>query len=349
MTRVPLRDVYRDIRAYDVDAARFSLELADNTSPYGTPPAVRDFLAGAPGVNLSRYPTTYSRPLRDALAAYIGVAPDEIMVGAGSDEILSSTFRALGSPGALVAHMHPTFVMTRVFAITNSLRVVPVGLTASYDADADALLASEADIIYLCAPNNPTGTPVQRATLDKVIDEARGLVMVDEAYAEFAGSNLAAKAPGRDGMLVLRTMSKAFGLAGIRLGFAVGERALIAELEKARGPYAVPALSEQVALVALQHDLPWIQDKVAEVCATRDRFVGGLHAAGYTTLPSAANFVLVPIPGAASVGAALREKGILVRHFEALPGLGDALRISVGLPYDMPRVLASLQECAPCR
>lgn len=346
MTRVTLREAYRDIRAYDVDAARYALELADNTSPYGPPPAVRAFLATAGDVNVSRYPTTYSRPLREALARYIGVSPDEIMVGAGSDEILSGTFRALGNPGATVAHMHPTFVMARVFAQTNSLNPVAIGLTPTWDADADALLATRADIIYLCTPNNPTGTPVQRATLDHIVETSAGLVMVDEAYAEFAGTNLAAEAPGRDGMLVLRTLSKAFGLAGIRLGFAVGERALIAELEKARGPYAVSALSEQAALVAVEHDTAWIMERVAEANATRDQFLRELQSVGYAPLPSLANFVLLPIPGAARVAAAMRSRDVLVRHFEGLPGIGDALRISMGRPPDMSRVLQILQECA---
>jgi histidinol-phosphate aminotransferase len=342
--RVQPRAEYRDLRAYDHESVRVDLELADNTSVYGAPPSARAHLAAAAAQDVSQYPTTYSAALRRALADYLGVAADQIMVGAGSDEILSCTFRALGQPGDTLAHMHPTFVMTRVFAVTNSLRATAVPLTPSFDADADALLAHRAAITYLCTPNNPTGTLVERPTLDRVIAEARGVVLVDEAYAEFAGTNLAAAAPTHDGVLVLRTLSKAFGLAGLRVGFAVGARQLIAELEKARGPYTVSAVSEAVALAAVRDDVAWVRDRAAEVVETRDWMVRELQARGAAPLPSAANFVLLPVPDARAAGAHLLRKGIRVREFVDLPAIGDALRITIGRGDDMIRVLRALEE-----
>jgi histidinol-phosphate aminotransferase len=347
VTRVPLRDAYRAIRSYDTDAKRYPLELADNTSPFGPSPSVRAALERASQADLTRYPSTYSRSLRASIAAYIGVAADEVMVGAGSDEVLSCTFRALGDPGAVVAHMHPTFVMARVFAETNSLRPVAVGLTPAGDADADALLATGAVMMYLCTPNNPTGGAIGEATLARVVHDARGLVIVDEAYAEYAGTNLAARAPATDGMLVLRTFSKAFGLAGARVGYAVGSRTLIAELEKARGPYTVSALSEWLAQTALDNDVAWVLERASEVRETREWFAAALGAAGHPCLPSAANFVLVPVPDAAAAQRALADREILVRSFASLPGVGDALRISMARRDDMSRVLACMREVLP--
>ena len=342
------RDAYRDIRAYDVEPESVDLELSDNTSLYGPPPAALRVIQGVRADDLTRYPTTYSRPLREAIGRHIGVSPNEIMVGAGSDDVMSCAFRALGNPGARVAYMDPTFVMARVFAQTNSLTALPVPLTATHDADAAGLLATRADITYVCTPNNPTGGSVARGTLNDVVDGAAGVVMIDEAYAEFADSNLAHEAPGRDGMLVLRTFSKAFGLAGLRVGYAVAERTLIAELEKARGPFAVTALSEQAALAALTHDVPWVMARVREMCDMRAWFALALKAAGYRPLPSSANFVLVPVADALSAMRALRKRGILVRHFSALAGIGDALRISIAPPPAMQRVLDAMQECVPC-
>jgi histidinol-phosphate aminotransferase len=346
--RVKTRDAYREVRAYNADVGRFAIELADNTSPCGAPPSALRALREVGEADLVRYPTTYSRPLRDALARYIGVACDEIMIGAGSDEVMSCAFRALAEPGDSAAYMHPTFVMTSAFAQTNSLVPTPVPLTDAHDADGNGLLQAHARITYLCSPNNPTGVLVARDTVDRVMRDAPGAVMIDEAYAEYAGTNLAAEAPARDGVLVLRTLSKAFGLAGLRVGYAVGARSLIAELEKARGPYAVTSASEHVACAVVAQDIPWVQERAQDVRGWRDWFVVQLAGLGFAPLPSSANFVLVPVANATALGTHLRSKGILVREFTNLPHIGDALRISIAPPAVMRRVLDAMSAGVTC-
>jgi histidinol-phosphate aminotransferase len=341
------RAAYREVRAYDVDPTPCDIALADNTSPFGAPPAAKRAVIEAMGDRIAQYPSTYSQPLRSAIAAYVGVAPDEVMVGCGSDEIMSCAFRALGEPGSRVAYMHPTFVMARDFALTNSLVPVAVPLTPGFDADGEALVAAAAPITYLCTPNNPTGIPVAPATVQHVLDHAPGLTFIDEAYAEFGGTNLAREAPAHGRSLVFRTFSKAFGLAGLRVGFAVGARPLIAELEKARGPFTVTALSERAALAAITEDLDWVRDAVRRIIAARERVLADLRGAGFAPLPSAANFVLLPVGDARAAHRALRERGILVRHFVGLAGIGDALRISLTDWPVMGRVLAALLEVLP--
>lgn len=341
------RPSYRDLRAYDVDPTPCEITLADNTSPFGAPPAAKRAVAEAVGDRVAQYPSTYSGALREAIAAYVGVAPNEVMVGCGSDEIMSCAFRALGEPGDRVAYMDPTFVMARVFAVVNSLVPVPVALTPGFDADGEALVAAQAPITYLCTPNNPTGVPVARATVRHVLEAAPGLTFIDEAYAEFAGSNLAREAPAHGRLLVFRTFSKAFGLAGMRVGFAVGARPLIAELEKARGPFTVTALSERAALAAVTDDLDWVKDGVRRIVAARERALATLRGAGFAPLPSAANFLLLPVGDSATAQQALRARGILVRHFVGLPGIGDALRISLTDWPVMGRVLDALLEVLP--
>ena len=348
MTAFSPRATYRDIRAYDVEPQACEIQLADNTSPFGPPPASLRAIAEHTNNALARYPTTYSRELREAIARYVGVAPDEVMVGGGSDEVMSCAFRALVDPPARVTMIDPTFVMARVFAITNSQRVTTVPLLPDFDADVAGLVAGDPQLIYLCTPNNPTGTPLRPETIQRVIGKSRAIVLLDEAYAEYAGTNYAAQAPGTDRLLVLRTFSKAFGLAGLRVGFAVGARSLIAELEKARGPYAVTTLSERAAHAALTEDLSWVDGGVQRLVASRDRFAAALRDAGYAPVPSQANFVLLPVRDSGAAMRALRERGILVRHFHGLTGVGEALRISIADWPVMQRVLEAMKECVPC-
>lgn len=348
MTAFSPRSSYRDIRAYDVEPGACEIELADNTSPFGPPPAALRAIAESTTESLARYPSTYSRELRQAIARYVGVAPEEVMVAPGSDEVMSCAFRALADPPARVAVIDPTFVMARVFAITNSQQVTSVPLLDDFDADAAGLLAVDPQLIYLCTPNNPTGTPLRESTITRVIRESRAVVILDEAYAEYAGTNFAGQAPGTDRLLVLRTFSKAFGLAGLRVGYAVGARSLIAELEKARGPFAVTTLSERGALAALNEDLQWVNAGVQRIIVSRDRFISALRDAGYAPLPSQANFVLIPVGDSGEAMRALRARGILVRHFHGLAGVGEAIRISIAEWPVMQRVLAAMKECVPC-
>lgn len=338
------RVAYRDLRAYDIDPTPCEFELADNTSQYGAPPNALRAIRESVDDGLTRYPTTYSRELREAIASYVGVRPDEIMVGAGSDEVMSCAFRALANPGDTLAYMDPTFVMAREFGATNSLVPVAVPVAADLDADAEALLAANACLTYLCTPNNPTGIAIARGTLDRLLDGVRSLLIVDEAYAEFAGTNIAREAPRHGRMLALRTFSKAFGLAGMRVGFAVGARPLIAEMEKARGPFSVATLGERAALAAVVDDLPWVAHCVAETLEIRERFAAVLRNAGFAPLGSHANFVLVPVPDSRSVMHALRAKGIRVRHFTGLTAIGDALRITMAPWPVMERVVNALCE-----
>lgn len=340
------RPLLESVRAYALDDPDAPIALADNTNALGAPPAA---LAAARAVSqrsVVRYPTTYSRPLRDAIAEYVGVQPDEVIVGCGSDDILDCAFRALAGPGDTVAHVSPTFVMARAFALTNGLQPLAVPLTPSFDADADALLAVEAGLTYLCSPNNPTGGLHGPSAVERVLDAAPGVVLLDEAYAEYAGRSRAGQAPAHGRLLVLRTFSKAFGLAGLRVGYGVGAATMIRQLEKVRGPYKVTSVGEAAALAALTNDLPWMRGVVAETVSTRDAFLTILRGAGRSPLPSDANFVLVPVADAAGAATALLARGIQVRPFPTLPGIGDALRITIGPPDVMRHVASQFLEVA---
>jgi histidinol-phosphate aminotransferase len=333
--------------------AACALDVSDTTNLWGAPPAALAALRDASGELLTRYGALYATDLKAPLAAYAGVAPDEIVIGCGSDDVLDCAMRAFGEPGGIVAHPAPSFSMIPVYARTNGMTPVGVPLVGDdYALDAEAMLATGARIIYLCTPNNPTSTATARDAVVRVVREARGLVIVDQAYAEFATERYAAAAPGWERVLVTGTMSKAFGMAGLRVGYGVGAAALVHEVEKARGPYKTTAPAERAVAAALAHDLPWVRARADEALANRGRLVAGLAALGLSPAPSDANFVFVPVPDAVAVAARLRERGVAVRLFTGLPtevpalraAGGGAFRLAVGPWETMERLLAALRE-----
>jgi histidinol-phosphate aminotransferase len=285
---------------------------------------------------LSRYPAPYTRELNLALAAYLGVDPEMVVCGCGSDDILDAAIRAFAEPGDLLAHLDPTFVMIGVFSTVNGISTI--GVSRSDSSPADALVGSGARLIYLCSPNNPTGEVLDPAFIESVVASASGLVIVDEAYAEFSGSSSVGLLARHENLLITRTLSKAFGLAGLRVGYAAGAPRILAEVEKSRGPYKVTSIGERTAIAALTRDRAWVNEKVGAVLCNRDLFRRGLEKLGLSPLESGANFILVPVADAGRVQERLAASGIAVRAFENLPEIGDALRITIG-PWPM------MEEC----
>ncbi len=338
---------YRDISRYAADSTPCAIDLSDNTNLWGPPPAAAAAMHSAEPSAATRYPSIYAEALKDVMAAYLGIEAAQVVTGCGSDDVLDSAIRAFGEPGDRIAYPEPSFSMIPTFARLNGLEPVPVPLTDDFDADAGALLATGARIIYLCSPNNPTGTTTSRSTIERIVERASGLVIMDEAYAEFAGSSAADLLRTSGRLLVTRTMSKAFGLAGLRVGFGAGAPALVDEVEKSRGPYKVGALAERAALAALSADLPWMRAHAAQAVSLRERLVTALGNLGLSPLPSAANFVLVPVSDAVEIAARMRARGVAVRPLPELPRFGDALRITVG-PWPMLEAcLDALREARP--
>lgn len=329
-----LRASLRAVPRYSPGVESCAIDLSDNTNLWGTPPAALRALREAPDEAVARYPSLYGDELKTLVAAYAGVAPEEIVTGCGSDDVLDSAIRALAEPGDRIAHPAPSFSMIPTFARTSGLVPVGVPLLSDYDVDADGLLATGARIIYLCSPNNPTGTVASRGAIMAVVERAPGVVILDEAYGEFADEAYVAGAPGWERVLVTRTMSKAFGMAGLRFGYGAGSARLVREVEKVRGPYKVTSLAERAVAAALGEDLPWVRDHATRARETRERLAAELRALGLDVLPSQANFVMVRTPRARAFAALLHDAGIAVRLFQSLPVVGDALRIGVG-PWEM--------------
>ena len=332
--RALARDALSAISIYEGASGSCRIDLSDNTSQWGTPPSLGKVLFGQTSGDITRYPAPYGRELKTAIASYLGVDVAAVITGCGSDDILDCTIRAFGEKGETLAHLDPSFGMIPVFA--RVARLEPVGV--SINSGPEQFTGTSARIVYLCSPNNPTGGVLSRAFIEQVIESASGLVIVDEAYAEFATSSVVDLVSRYENLIVTRTFSKAFGLAGLRVGYGIAAPAIAREVEKVRGPYKLNAVGENAALAALTSDIGWMRDTVTKVQENRLRFIDALRQLGLRPLESEANFVLVPITGALERAARLRESGIEVRAFEGLREIGDAMRIAIG-PWEM------MEEC----
>jgi len=350
-----VRPSVRTLPRYRPDEGDCDVDVSDNTNLWGAPPAAQRAVAQV-ATAPARYPSLYGGPLVERLRRYLELSDDrvDVVTGCGSDDVLDAAMRAFGDPGDAIGFSTPTFTMIPHFASLNGLETRGVPLAADYDVDADRLLATNARILYLCAPNNPTATGVSRAAVERVLERARGLVIVDEAYAEFADWSALELVPRCDRLLVTRTFSKAFGLAGLRVGYGVAHRDVVSMIERARGPYKVSVTAERAAMAALDDTddaLRWVRRHALLARDVRERVARELASIGLAPLPSQANFLFVPVRDARALGARLRDRGVLVRTQVGLPtelaalraSGGEALRIGVG-PWDtMTRVLDALR------
>ncbi len=324
-----VRSAYRALACYTVDQAAIGIDLRDNTNLWGVPPGASRAIVDA-AQSVSRYPEVYAARLRAALAEYVGVDADMIVTGCGSDDVIDACFRALADPRDRIAFLAPTFATASMLARMNALTPVSIAISADWNTNVDVLAAADPRIIYLCSPNNPTGAIVPRWAIDRLLHRTRCAIVIDEAYAEYDGSSAASLTASCERLLVVRTLSKAFGLAGLRIGYAIGDAALIHQVEKARGPYKVNLVAERAAVTALRTDREWVQERVHEAVINRERLAAALRDRGLNPLPSRANFLLCPTRDATGITHGLALAGVGARCFVGLPTLGDAIRITVG-------------------
>jgi histidinol dehydrogenase len=342
---VRLRPAYETLSLYDPGRLPCETDLSDNTNVFGPPPSLEALRPAADAPRITRYPSVYATDLKRVLAGMLGVEPSCIVTGCGSDDVIDSAVRAFCEPGDELAYPDPTFGMMPSFATMNAVLPVAVPLLDDFALDADGLVGAGARLTYLCRPNNPTGNAFARSATERVCTGAAGVVLVDEAYADFADDDMAGFAAASDRTVVLRTLSKAWGMAGLRVGYAVGPAPLIAEIEKSRGPYKVGGVAEAAALAVLSRDGAWVAARVAEVRQNRERLLGELAARHVRAWPSSAKPALLQMAGPASGwNGRLRARGVAVRPFAGLRHAGECLRVTVGPWPMMERFLAAFDD-----
>jgi histidinol-phosphate aminotransferase len=336
MSDLPLRDDLRGLSAYGAPQLNVAVRLNTNENPYPPPPALVEDLAAAvaaAAASMNRYPDRDAVELRTALAGYLGHGLDvsQIWAANGSNEVLQQILQAFGGASRTALGYVPSYSMHQLIALGTGTRWVGSPRAMDFTLSADDAVAEvrehAPDIVFLCSPNNPTGTALDPSVLDAVLAEAPGMVVVDEAYAEFSHRpSLLPSLAGNPRLVVTRTMSKAFAFAGARVGYLAADPAVVDALQLVRLPYHLSSLTQAAALAALRHADETLA-QVAQLRADRDAMVRSLTDRGFDVLESDANFVMFGgLADEKGVWQALLDQGILIRDV----GLPGWLRVSVG-------------------
>jgi histidinol-phosphate aminotransferase len=347
MTGARLRSELNSLHAYQPEPALGDAPLDANENPF-EPPA--SFIARVPSIlataALNRYPDPAAAALRERLARLHGLPQASLLFGNGSDELIALLLTAFGGGDALCVVPSPAFSMYRLCALGQGWQVQELELDAGFDLDqafVERVRELRPRLVFLASPNNPTGNALAPGMVDKLRGLPGTTLVLDEAYAEFGGRSLLSHAPREEGLVVLRTFSKAWGLAGLRLGYLCARPDLVAELEKLRLPYNLNVLTQALACAALD-DAPAFMARVPQLLALRQRLEQGLRTLpGAEVYASDANFVLLRCPQALALHAALLDGGLRVRRFGA-GRLQGCLRISVGTPQQQQRLEAILAD-----
>lgn len=356
MTRAPadfvaavVRPEVRALAAYHVPDATGMIKLDAMENPYALPESLRTKLAAVvASVPVNRYPDGDAHAVKKALRAHFDIpAALDIVLGNGSDELIHLAALAVAVPGAAMLSPDPSFVMYRLTALLCGMRFVGVPLRADFSLDVsalqDAIAREKPPLVFIAWPNNPTGNLFAEDDVARIVRAAPGLVVVDEAYHAFARRSFLPRIAEFPNLVVLRTVSK-IGMAGLRLGYAVGAPEWIAELNKVRPPYNLNALTQACA-PALLAEREAFAAQADAIVAGRSSLEAALAALpGVTVHPTRANFVLARVPDAPRWHAALSAARILVKNLHgAHPLLDHCLRITVGTPAENDALLAVLR------
>ncbi|NEP16746.1 MAG: histidinol-phosphate transaminase [Leptolyngbya sp. SIO4C1] len=319
------------------------LKLNTNENPYPPSPGAIAALRTLDSEWLRRYPDPFAKEFCQAVSAALGVPPDWILVSNGSDELLNVLIRACAEGAARpVVYPTPTYVLYRTLAAMQPAQVVEIPYADDLRLPIDRLVQASGALTLIASPNSPTGHAVPLADLRSLAAQLAGVLAIDEAYVDFAEGSALSLLADFENVILLRTLSKGYGLAGLRLGFGIAHPQLLSGLFKVKDSYNVDAIATLVGAAAVR-DQAYKNDCANRVKASRSRLTAGLRQLGCTVLPSQGNFVLAtpPVP-AAAVQAALKARGILVRYFDQ-PGLRDKLRITVGTEAQNQKLLTELK------
>lgn len=334
------------LSAYRPGTPPTGIRMHANESPYPPPADVMAEIADAiTNSNLNRYPDVEANELRSQLSDYAGVDIECVWPGTGSNEILLNACLAYGGPGRRALLFEPTYAMHRLQATVSGMEVVsaPRGADMKLDVTValEAIAGLRPDIVFVCSPDNPTGAVTPPEVISQIANAHDGLVICDEAYYEFSRMSMVPVLGAHPNVLVVRTLSKAFGLAGARLGYAVAHADVITNLVKVRMPYGQSTLAQVAATTVLKHRARLLE-RVDELIAERERVSAALSERAQV-YESGANFILFRVPNAERVLTGLRECGVLVRDMTLINGCDGCLRVTVSTPEDNDAFLDALK------
>jgi histidinol-phosphate aminotransferase len=338
-----VRSTARDIPLYYNPKGR-AVRMDTSVNVLGPNTVIGEVLERAMQLDLNQYPSPYSDALREALAGHYGLSADQFVVGNGSDEALDIIFKSFMEPGEVVVAPYPSYLLHGFFVKVNGGRFDTADLLPGFRLDPDALLQAKGKIIILCTPNNPTGNAFDCREVERVVAEHDGPVVVDEAYGEFAADSFLPRVEEFDNLIVTRTFSKAYGMAGLRIGYMATNRKMAEVLQRVKIPYSLNRVSEMAAVAALTNP-GYVNRAVELVCRERTSLSAGLASLGFQPFPSQSNFILFRCPyPSAEVVRRTAEKGVLIRDFGRLRMLENCVRTTIGTPELNDLLLSKLRE-----
>ncbi len=334
-----IKDKVKSLKAYHVDNVDCEIKLHANENSFPPPPEILKLFEDVfKTTELNRYPDPDCRPLKQTLSKRLGVAPENLAIGNGSDELIQILLQVFCDPEDTVGFPDPTFAMYAIIAQGMGLKSLTHPLDDQWDFKAEPFLesleASGARIAFLSYPNNPTGNCFSGSEVQKVIENFSGIVVVDEAYHDFARKTFLSELPRHNNLIILRSMSK-IGLAALRVGYAVADPAIIAQINKIRLPYNLNTVSQNLTDRLLNHFAP-VQQQIDTMLAERSRMIDALSKFGQLTVyPSDANFVLFRVEqDSAALFKRLMDQGTLIRDLGYHPRLKNCLRVTIGTPAE---------------
>jgi histidinol-phosphate aminotransferase len=345
---IDFRDNVRKMEGYvpgeQPPAGSKVIKLNTNENPYPPSPEVIKVLRGFEGEWLRRYPEPTATLAREAAAGVCGVPLDWIMAANGSDEMLALLARAFLEPGRRIAYPTPTYSLYVNLAEMQDASMAEVPYDEDYNLPVEGLLNAQADLTFVCSPNNPSATIATLGDLERLAAGLEGVLVVDEAYTDFADENALDLVSRHENVIVLRTLSKGYSLAGLRLGFGVARPGLLEGLLKIKDSYNVDSVALRLGAAAMS-DQAWMKANAEKIKASRAELEMGLTHMGFDLWPSQANFLLARPPkgDAQRLYLELRDRGILVRYWDR-PRLADKVRITVGTEGENRALLQTLKE-----
>ncbi|NLD48889.1 MAG: histidinol-phosphate transaminase [Clostridiaceae bacterium] len=317
----------------------YRVKLDANESPFGLPEGIRRRIADyfQNGAELNIYPDSDSVKLRDTLAKYWKVDPEGIVTGTGSNELIKNIINVFVQKGERIVLPSPSFEMYSLNSIMSGGIPVEVVLRCEngfkYDTDEfiDAVIRQKAKMVFLCNPNNPTGNLISNPDIEKIAGScSNSVIVVDEAYAEFSGQSAVPLVTRYSNIVVLRSFSKAYGLAGVRCGYSISSREMANEINKIKAPFNLNSLTQFIACLVFE-EREEAERRIKYLCDQRDYLFSELSGInGVTAYPSEANFILIKLPDAPGITMELAKRGVLVRGFEKNPLLRDYIRVNTG-------------------
>jgi histidinol-phosphate aminotransferase len=346
-----IKPAVRAVRAYTLPAQRASLKLNQNENPWDAPARIKDeVLRRFAARKWSQYPDFVPAQLNECLARFAGWRPDGIIVGNGSNELIQALLMVTMEPGKTLLLSEPTFTLYRQVATVLGGKVETLFLTSDLKYDGEALQRfieeKQPDVTIICSPNNPTGCVIDDAALRALLKTARGLVVVDEAYHEFADRSVVPLLNEYENLIVLRTFSKAMAAAALRIGYLLSSPELVREIGKAVLPYNVNVFSQIVAEVAVENYESELRPLVKQIVSERERLFAALSEIdGLAPVASSANFILVKsATDPKRIFKELLARDILIRDVSGYPMLSEYFRFSVGMPEQNDYVLKAIRE-----